>query len=217
MARTLARQIQDAEEDVDRAHRLYESAGSSHPKMKARLAQKYEDALSRLEELERECAREARQAPPSVTRDDATALRVLTQDVRSLWEAPTTTNEDRKRLLRIVLSEVIVVAVTAQRIELDLVWAGGLRQRLEVPRPKAIDSMVLRLHREGLNPQTIAQRLNAEGLTTAKGTPFQRSTIYAVLGRHGLRRKDEKRGARRPSADGDRRYDADVDVDAPDR
>jgi DNA invertase Pin-like site-specific DNA recombinase len=193
ITRTQARQRQDAEDDVDRARRSYEMAGSSHPRVSAHLLQQFEDALARLDDLKRAQARLTRQAPVSVTREDAVALQALTQDIRRLWDAGTTTNEDRKRLLRIVLSEVVVLAATAEGIELEVAWTGGLRQRLVVPRPKAVDALVIQLHHEGQDPNAIAEHLNAQGLTTAKGTPFKRSTIYAVLDRHGLRRKDERR------------------------
>ncbi len=121
------------------------------------------------------------------------ALRALTQNIQRLWDAGTTTNEDRKRLLRIVLSKVVVLAATAEGIELEVAWAGGLRQQLVVPRPKAVDTLVIQLHHEGQDPNAITEHLNTQGRTTAKGTPFKRSTIYAVLDRHGLRRKDERR------------------------
>ena len=195
ITRTQARQVQDAEDDVDRARRSYEMAGSSHPRVSAHLLQQFEDALARLDALKRAQARLTRQAPVSVTREDAVALQALTQDIRRLWDAGTTTNEDRKRLLRIVLSEVVVRAATADGIELEVVWAGGLRQRLAAPRPKAVDTLVIQLHHQGQDPIAIAEHLNAQGLTTAKSTPFKRSTIYAVLDRHGLRRKDEWREA----------------------
>ena len=191
ITRTQARQLQEAEDDVDRARRLFDMAGSSHPRVSADLLQQYEDALTRLDDLKRVQARLTRQAPVSVTREDAVALRALTQDIRRLWDAGTTTNEDRKRLLRIVLSEVVVQESTAEGIQLEVGWAGGLRQRLAVP--KAVDTLVIRLHHEGQDPHAIAEQLNAQGLTTAKGTPFKRSTIYAVLDRHGLSRKDERR------------------------
>jgi hypothetical protein len=192
ITRNQTRQLQEAEDDVDRARRFYEMAGSSHPRVSADLLQKYEDALARQHELKSVQARSTRQASVSVTREDAGALRALTQDIRHLWDAGTTTNEDRKRLLRIVLSEVVVLTVTSEGIELEAVWTGGFRQRLVVPRPKAVDTMVIQLHNEGQDPEAIAEHLNAQGRTTAKGTPFKRSTIYAVLDRHGLRRKDER-------------------------
>ena len=194
-SRSQTRQLQEAEDAVDRARRLYEIAGSSHPRVSADLLQKYEDALAHLDEIKRVQARLTRQGSVALTRDDAVALRALTQDIRHLWDAGTTTNEDRKRLLRTVLSEVVVLAVTPESIELEVVWSGGFRQRLVVSRPKAVDTMVIQLHNEGQDPKAIAEHLNAQGLTTAKGTPFKRSTIYALLERHGLRRKDERREA----------------------
>ncbi len=197
ISRTRAQQLQEAEDEVDGARRLYEMAGSSHPRASADLLQKYEDALGRLDELKRAQASLVRSAPVSVTSHDAAELRALTQNMRQLWYAGTTTNEDRKRLLRIVLPEVVVLAVTSERVELELVWAGGFRQRLEVLRPTGVDRIVAELHKAGKDPKTIAEQLTAQGLATGKGTPFKRSTVYAVLDRHGMRAKDEREQTRR--------------------
>ena len=69
-----------------------------------------------------------------VTDSDADELIRLSANVRELWNAKTTTNEDRKRLLRTVLSEVIVKAISSDALDVELVWVAGLRSPLRVPR-----------------------------------------------------------------------------------
>jgi hypothetical protein len=87
--------------------------------------------------------------------------------------------------------------VNKERIQLEIEWIGGFRQPLEVLRPKGVDRIVLQLQEAGHDAKAIAEQLNARGLTTAKGVPFARSTIYAVLDRHGMRRKDARQIALR--------------------
>src|SRR6266705_5468645 len=65
--------------------------------------------------------------PVTVSSDEAVELLRLTKDVRALWAAPATTNEDRKRLLRTVLSRVVVLAVTEAAFDIEVIWVGGHR------------------------------------------------------------------------------------------
>ena len=50
------------------------------------------------------CARDSLPPPP-----DADALRALATDVPALWHAPTTSNKDRKRLLRTLVCDVTLL------------------------------------------------------------------------------------------------------------
>jgi len=58
----------------------------------------------------------------------------LTRNVRHLWQAPQRTNEERKRLLQAVVSEVILQRADRETADLEIVWKGGLRQVLTVRR-----------------------------------------------------------------------------------
>jgi DNA invertase Pin-like site-specific DNA recombinase len=131
--RAHARQLQHAEDDAARARRQWEIVDEGHRLVKADLESKYEEALARLQRLRREArcpdATEAR-----VTDADANELVRLSANVRELWNADTTTNEDRKRVLRIVLSEVIVRAISRDALDVELVWIAGLRSPLRIPR-----------------------------------------------------------------------------------
>src|SRR5579859_4026263 len=55
-------------------------------------------------------------------------------DLKAVWQAPTTTNRDRKHLLRCLISEVVVL-VDRERLVADLTirWTGGASTKLTSP------------------------------------------------------------------------------------
>ena len=133
------RQLQHAEDDVARARRQWEMVDSGHRLVKADLESKYEEALAHLQKL-RHDARYPDATEAGVTDADVDELVRLSASVRELWNADTTTNEDRKRLLRTVLSEVIVKAISGDALDVELVWVAGLRSPLRVPRTSRSDT-----------------------------------------------------------------------------
>ena len=61
----------------------------------------------------------------------------LGKDLGRVWSAPTTTDRDRKELLRTLLAEVLVdVDRPAAHVCLTLRWRGGALTELQVPLPR---------------------------------------------------------------------------------
>jgi hypothetical protein len=59
----------------------------------------------------------------------------MARDVRRIWNAPTTTPRDRKRVLRSVL-ERIVLTPQDHRVQVAVEWKGGEVSELETERPR---------------------------------------------------------------------------------
>ena len=129
--RAHARQIQQAEDDVARARRQWQMVDPDHQLVKADLESRYEAALERLQKLRLD-VQQPGAAVARVTDVDAEELVRLSSNIPKLWHAETTSNEDRKRLLRIVLSAVIVKEINRDAVDLELVWVGGLRSPIHV-------------------------------------------------------------------------------------
>ena len=73
-------------------------------------------------------------APSPLTAAERQALARLARDLPRLWDAETTTARDRKELLRTLVGEVIVtVNDDPRRAEVEIVWEGGARTKLQVP------------------------------------------------------------------------------------
>ena len=113
---------------------------------------------------------------------DRRALGALGADLRRVWAAPSTSDRDRKALLRSLLEEVIIAIDRAKfRAELTLRWRGGAITELEVGLPRSNPptvrtdedtiALVRRLAAHYPDP-IIAGILNRQGRRTARGHRF---------------------------------------------
>jgi DNA invertase Pin-like site-specific DNA recombinase len=189
--RSHQRQLQQAEEEAERAHRTFQQVTESSRRVRIAAEQKWEQALEHVETLKRDLARTAPPIPVTITPGDAAELRALTERIPELWAVAT--NEDRKQLLRTVVTEIIVQAVTKEAVDLEIVWVGGLRQRLRALRPAGVDQVVAAARKTGKDPATIATELRGTDIATRRGTPMQRPAVYGALKRVGLNSTEQRR------------------------
>src|SRR5512132_3657289 len=117
------------------------------------------------------------------------AIVALAGDIEGLWAAPTTTDADRKQIIRTLVDQVtITVAATSEHVTVTIGWAGGHTTGGQTIRPLArleqlssypqLVERVRQLAEQGHRAQAIARRLHAEGFRPAKGR--QRIGISAI-------------------------------------
>src|SRR5439155_17608017 len=93
-------------------------------------------ALRQLSDAEAELARREAARPKALNGGERAAILALGDDLGAVWAAPTTTDKDRKQLLRTLLDEV---NITLHRDDPDphaslvLRWKGGAISELTVP------------------------------------------------------------------------------------
>src|SRR5215471_1685448 len=98
------------------------------------LESEWENRLRDLAAAELELRRREQQRPSTIRPEQLHAIKNLSSDIRKVWEAPTTTDRDRKELLRTLLQEVILNLKRAEgRAHLTLRWRGGAFTTLDVP------------------------------------------------------------------------------------
>ena len=84
-----------------------------------------------------ELERRERQRPRMLSEEEKKKIRSLGSDLHKVWTAPTTTDRDRKELLRALLEEVIVtVDRPERRAHLTLRWRGGTLTELDLSLPR---------------------------------------------------------------------------------
>ena len=122
--------------------------------------------------------------PPLPTRAE---LENLAADLPRLWQAPTTSNKDRKRLLRTLIADITLLPETDRgQARIGIRWHTGASEELVMDRPlppgpatrspsPAVD-MVTRLGPTTPTPE-LADMLNAAGLTTGHGRPFDIAAV----------------------------------------
>ena len=77
-------------------------------------------------------------APGRSPRPSASQIRALAADIPAIWHAPTTTDADRKQLIRHLVEQVrVTVLGTSEKVNVQVVWAGGHRTTAQITRPVA--------------------------------------------------------------------------------
>ena len=125
--------------------------------------------------------------PPLPSRDD---LEKLAADLPALWNAPTTSARDRKRLLRTLIADVTLLPEPDQaKVRIGIRWHTGATDELTIDRPAhsgtarrspaaAID-LVRRLGPATSNDELVT-RLNAAGHRTGHGRPFDIDAVQWI-------------------------------------
>jgi DNA invertase Pin-like site-specific DNA recombinase len=201
LERAQRRRLLDAEEDLQRIRQLLFNLPPELQHASIDLMAQYDVAARRHLELKTQLATETTSSL-SMTVADTGDLIELTRNVRQLWQAPQRTNEERKRLLQAVVSEVILQRADRETADLEIVWKGGLRQVLTVRRPRGVDAYVATQTGTGKKAQQIADELNAAGAITASGRPISTNVVAQKQGRLGIRLKQERAVAREIIRDG---------------
>jgi DNA invertase Pin-like site-specific DNA recombinase len=125
--------LERVEFEAERGRRQFDACEPEHRLVARTLEQRLEQALAEVERERRKLAALEQARPAPLTADERRALARLARDLPRLWHAKTTTDRDRKELLRTLLSEVIVTVREPERLaELQLVWEGGARSELQV-------------------------------------------------------------------------------------
>jgi hypothetical protein len=189
--------LQRAQFEADRARRQYNAVEPENRLVCRTLELDWEQKLRAQRELQEEYERFLRDEPRVLTSAEQEAIRQLAADVPAIWHAATTTDAERKGILRQILDKVVIqIEGQSEWIEARLHWAGGhqtytrfrravgkLTQLSEWPE---LQQRILALKAEGRTAQEIAEQLNREGRTSPHLKPFTASTIRAALSRRGL-------------------------------
>lgn len=185
--------LERAEREAQRAERDYERIDRNHWRVAAKYEAKLEACLAEVERARGELERRERRRPPRLGERQRQGLLALGEDLRQVWEAPTTAARDRKELLRELLEEAVLTVPAGEPLtRIELRWQGGQTTALEVDRDlqrasplRTAEDTVALLGRLAVRhgDATIAQILNRQGKTTARGLPFTRNRV-ASLRRH---------------------------------
>ena len=123
--------------EADRAERRYRSVDPENRLVARGLEAEWETRLRAAAEAETELHKREQQRPASLDAAQLEALLRLGSDLGKVWNAPTTTDRDRKELLRTLLEEVVLNLKRAEgRAHLTLRWRGGAFTALDVPVPR---------------------------------------------------------------------------------
>jgi len=179
--------IERAEYEAALAERRYEETDPSNRLVAGTLERRWNEALTRLEEVKTEAEQfKNRNAHVATPEQKAKAL-ALARDLPLLWRAPTTQAKDRKRMLRLLIRDITVEKLVAQRqVVLRVRWQGGACTDTTVNLPPSMaermryPAAVIEQIRELSQRLSVAQivaHLNQQGLRSRHGKPFTLAMI----------------------------------------
>lgn len=192
--RQLELALEQARFEAARAHRQFDAVDPGNRLVAGELERRWNERLKlvaqRQEEIE---ALDAEQAP-AITPQQREALLALGTDLPRVWVHPAATNEVRKRLLRVVIKE-IVARVADARIELVIHWQGGDHTELNVVKNRVgqhrwtadveVQTLVAQLARQ-LNDGSIAALLNRLGHRTGRDLTWTETRVRSFRGAHDI-------------------------------
>jgi excisionase family DNA binding protein len=188
--------VERAQFEADRAHRQYDACEPENRLVARTLEARFEQALGELEREQRKLAELQSHRAEPLTRAERQALGQIAKDLPRLWAAQTTTDRDRKELLRTLISEIVVtVTDTPRQAQIEICWEGGARTQLTIAltqrgpertrTPEDTVALIGRLAAHS-SDQQIAAILNKQGRRTGTDQPFTEPRVQYVRRQHGI-------------------------------
>jgi predicted DNA-binding transcriptional regulator AlpA len=184
--------------EAERAERRYRAVEPENRLVARGLETEWENRLREVAAAEAELLRRQQQQPCTLTAAQLRRIQDLGTDLVRVWQAPTTTDRDRKELLRTLLEEVSLDLKRAEeRAHLTLRWRGGAITKLDVPTPRFRpvgprtdeDTISLLRRLAALYPdEVIAGILNRQGRKTATGERFTANQVGSLRRYRGIPR-----------------------------
>jgi Recombinase zinc beta ribbon domain len=205
--------LERAEFAADRARRQYQLAEPENRLVVRQLEKDWEVALAERQRLGEEYDRFTVAGPRTLTAAEREQIQALAADLPGVWDAPTTTDADRKQLIRHLVEQVrVTVAGISEKVDVEVIWAGGHRTAAQITRPVAcltqlsyypqLAARARELAEAGFTMAQIAERFNAEDFRPPKRSPvFTPNAVSDLLRALGIQRSHIPAGRNRPALD----------------
>lgn len=191
--------LERARFEADRAFRQYDLCEPENRLVARELEGRWNDKLRAVAELEAEYRRERESGLSPLTAEEKERLAQLVGDLPALWSAPGTTTEDRKRLVRCLIREVVLLRDDRRRATggittIRIGWCSGAWSEVQAHRPNSGE--VTRTPREVLDrirelaqqhpDDAVAAILNGEGRRTKTGLSWTYQRVGLLRLRHDI-------------------------------
>jgi len=186
--------LQRAEYQAQLAERNYRAVDATNRLVASTLERQWNEALEQLADLRDEQSRQQQKHGVRVNSRTRDELMQLAKDLPRVWQAPSTSNRDRKRLLRLLIKDITVERTEGRELLLHIRWQGGACENLvhQLP-PRCCDKwrypeqLIDRVRELALEHRDdrIAAELNDAGYKGSKdGKPFSASMVRWIRHKH---------------------------------
>jgi excisionase family DNA binding protein len=200
-------ELREARYEAERARRQYDAVEPEHRLVAATLERRWNAILAQVHELEERLTALTAEAERQIAPDRAVVLR-LAEDFPRVWDHPSTDIRTRKRIVRLLIEEIVVKVLPGAReqIELTIHWKGGKHTQLVIARNRtgqhrrSTDRAVVDVVRDLARAQSdgdIARVLNRLGYRTGAGNTWTALRVLSLRRHHGIaafERTSDRRG-----------------------
>jgi DNA invertase Pin-like site-specific DNA recombinase len=187
--------LERARYEEKRARRQFDAVEPENRLVASELETRWNHALARVAEAEVRLAA-AGKAPEPLSEQQKQELTALSEDLIALWNHPEAPVQLKKRILRTVLTEIVIDhEPDSETHRLRLHWAGGVHTELRVERNKpgqhrhSADRSVVELVSDLAKicqDKTIAAILNRLGYKTGQEKTWNASRVAGLRGYHKI-------------------------------
>lgn len=180
--------IRQAQYEAARARRQYDAVDPDNRLVAGELERRWNERLMQLRDLESECEKLRTQHARTLSAEERERLMTLGNDLAKAWNSPGASVETRKKIIRLLIKEIIV-DVGDDALSLVIHWQGGDHTRMTVKKNKigrtrwSVDAEVVdfvRVLARQMPDQAIAGILNRAGKLTAHGKSWTRMHVCGM-------------------------------------
>jgi DNA invertase Pin-like site-specific DNA recombinase len=210
-------QLERARYAVQRAERQFDAVDPENRLGARTLERRWNEKLQQVEALERAYAEARRIQRLEVSLEERPQILRLAADLPAVWQAPTTTQAERKELLSLLVKQIALTPVegSPRQTQVQVLWHTEATTALWVPRPSQRDRWrtpptvveTIAALATGRTDDAIAAALNARGLQSGRGPPFTAAAVAWIRDKYQIPKPgSDPRVAARTDARPDGRY-----------
>ncbi len=187
--------LRQAQYEAARARRQYDAVDPDNRLVAGELERRWNEKLLQLRDLETQLEQtDLAENAPSLSAEDRAKLMAMGRDLAKAWSSPGATIETRKKIIRLLINE-IVVDVVGDTLALVIHWQGGDHTELTVKKNKVgqtrwtVEADVVDLVRvlaRQLPDNAIAAILNRSGKVTGHGAAWTRTHVCRLRKTNGI-------------------------------
>ena len=173
--------------EAERAERQFNAVEPENRLVARTLEKRWNEKLQLLAELELAYTQAQLVERLEISDEQRQQILNLARDIPTVWHSPTTTAQERKEMLRLLVKQIALTPVDSptRQTQIKILWHTGATSELFTNRPSIQQKLgtppeVIQAIRElaaGRTDTEIACELNRQGLVSPKGRAFTASSV----------------------------------------
>ena len=188
--------LERAQYEATRSERQYMLAEPENRLVVRTLEAAWNEKLQELDQLEKDYAAHCSQKAWQPSDNERDEIIKLAENIPKIWNAPSSSHKERKRIIRILMEDVTVTAESGNpEFSIGLRYRSGYAETVDLTKPrKRCDAVrhtedtvaIVRVLSASLDDAQIAANMNERGLRTPAGKAFTEDGVQWIRYKHKI-------------------------------